>query len=200
MWWGIGIGTFLAIVVVLLASPVDFVFYLERRTAWRFRAEVRWLYGSVHFLFPRLKKPVRKPHREKKPRPPGKRRRLTTSEIIEIVRVPGLWQALRRSIADLFHAMRVHRLSAEWRVGFGDPFLTGMLWSFFGPLSGFASSFGWPLVLVPEFDSDSPTLTGMARGTLSLYPLKVIGAVLRLALSGPSIRVYRIFLGREKPR
>jgi hypothetical protein len=196
MWWGIGFGLFAIILIVLLASPVDFVFYLERRAAWRFRAEVRWLYGSVHFLLPRLKKRARGPRRER-PRRPG-RRPPGAGDVLDMVTVPGLWRELRRFLKGFFRSLRVHRLSAEWKAGLGDPFQTGLLWSFLGPFSGFASSFGWPLVLVPEFEADEPVLTGVARGTLSLYPLKVIGAILRLGLSRPAFQLYRIYARQGK--
>lgn len=192
MWVGIGFGIFLLLIIVLLASPVDFVFYLEHRAAWRFRAEVRWLYGSLHFLLPRSRKAARKPPPDKRPERRKARRRLSIGQIKDIITTPGLLSELRRLLSGLFHAIRVHRLSAEWKAGLGDPFQTGMLWSFLGPFSAFASSFGWPLVMVPEFDADKPVFTGWARGTLSVYPFKIIGTALRLACSRPAFRIYRI--------
>jgi hypothetical protein len=200
MWVGIGLGLFLVLVVVLLASPWDFIFYVERRAAWRFRAEVRWLYGSVHFLLPRLKKPVRKPRRKKSGQGKTRGKALSAGQVVEVVTIRGLWRELRRFLTGLFRSLRIHRLSAEWKVGLGDPYQTGLLWAFLGPLSAFASSSGWPLVLVPEFDSTEPELTGMARGTLSLYTLKIIGAALRLGLSRPAFRVYRVLARKEGKR
>jgi hypothetical protein len=197
MWVGIGIGLFLLLIIVMLASPVDFIFYLERRTAWRFRAEVRWLFGSVHFLLPRLKKPVKKLNRPTDDKTRGHGRSPSAGQIVELVTIPGLWRELRRFLTRFFRATRIHNLTAEWQVGLGDPFQTGLLWSFLGPFSAFASSSGWPLVLVPEFDSDKPVLAGMSRGTFSLYPLKIIGAVLRLGFSRPVFRAYSVMARRK---
>ena len=184
----------LALLLLLLAVPVDMEFQIEGIQGWRGQISVRWLFGVIRFRIPvpevAGQQPVAKARqRATKQRPEHKKRR-TRPDFVAVLRRPEFRQRTYRFAKDLIHAVHLRRLRLLMRLGLGDPAETGRLWALVGPLSALARNLRSADVRIePEF-MDS-VLEVQADGQLRLIPLQFLALATAFALSPPSMRAWR---------
>ena len=184
----------LAVLLVLLAVPVDLAFQLERAETVRGRISIRWLLGLVRFGIPvpghaQPRTQSRKKSKAKKPR--SKRRGKGKGiNAIAVLRQAAFRRRAYRLVRDLIRAMHPRQLRLSMRLGLGDPADTGCLWAFVGPLGAAAQNLRNAQVQIePEFMD--ATFQFNAHGQLRFIPLQFLLLIVMFALSPSSIRAWR---------
>ncbi|MEW6142084.1 MAG: DUF2953 domain-containing protein [Chloroflexota bacterium] len=201
MWWAWVVGVLfglIALAVICLSIPLALSYEAEwhgRRA--RVKLKVLWLFERVGWDLPRAVKKVgkRAPERRRERRP-GKRGPSGRS-VLAILRTRGLFPQVGRFFRDLIHSFEFRDFRLELRAGLDDPYDTGMLFAYAGPASVMLYQ------LAPGRVSIQPVFNGAAfegasSGVLRLWPVRVVGAALKLALSPPAFRVYRVVMSHGR--
>ena len=182
----------LALLLVLLAVPVDLAFQLKRTEGLEGQFSVRWLFGLLRFrtAIPGSRKEERvsesKPPADKPKRKKGDRR----PDFVAVLKQAAFRQRVYRFAKDVLRAAHLQRLRLTIRLGLGEPAETGRLWAVMGPLSAMAENLRNAQVRIePEFLD--ATFEFDAGGQMRLIPLQLLALAVAFALSPPSIRAWR---------
>ena len=163
----------IALLLVILAIPVDFVFRLNTEGEPVARARVELLFGMTRKEIARKKK---KPTAKKRPQE-GLVKRLRRRAILGLVR-------------RLIKAVRFRRLNGVIRLGLDDPASTGIVYGIAQALISFVSlPPGSDFSLVPDFSS--PSFQADVEGRVRVYPLQAAGITLRYLFSREGRRTIR---------
>lgn len=184
----------LALIVLLLAVPIDVAFRVKGIEAFEGQLSIRWLFGLVRY---RLRVPDQ--HRKKSPQGPtsggraARRKRKAAGDrghVLAVLRQAAFRRRVLRFVADLLRAAHLRELALRLRLGLGDPADTGRLWALVGPLGAAAQSLrGADVSIEPEFID--PVLEFDARGRSLLVPLQILALAVAFVLSPPALRAWR---------
>ena len=166
-------------VVLVLFIPVDMALNLEAHESVKARMRVGWLFGLVQ-------KDMRQRRKEK----PEKKRKENIKPILSLLKTKGLPGGILRLIGQMFSRLKVRQMDAELRVGLDDPVDTAMMCSLLWPALVPLSSFG-PMRLRIEPVFDEPAFEASLHGRVRLYPIQMVGPLLRLILSATGWRTIR---------
>ncbi len=189
-----------ALLVLLLAIPLEVTFRFEGIEAFNGWLTIRWMFGLARFRItvPRITEPVPQPLPTRKAAKARVKRtkRGARANVVAVLRQSAFRRRTYRFIKDLIRAAHLHRLRLRLRLGLGDPADTGRLWAVVGPLSAAAQSLRNAEVRIePEFMD--PVFEFQADGRMLLVPLKFVGLAVGFALSPPSIRAWRTLIGNH---
>jgi hypothetical protein len=189
------VASVLALIVLLLAVPIDIAFRFKGIGALEGQATIRWLFGLV-----RLR--LRVPNQARAMRPRGSAEQVGAAwrkpkstggrgRALAVLRQAEFRRRAMRFAADLWRAAHLSELALWVRLGLGDPADTGRLWALLGPLNALAQGVRDADVRIdPEFID--PVLEFDARGRSLLVPLQILMLVIAFALSPPSLRAWRL--------
>ncbi|MEE9400359.1 MAG: DUF2953 domain-containing protein, partial [Dehalococcoidales bacterium] len=110
-------------------------------------------------------------------------------DIFELLRTRGLLMQVGVLVRRVIGCFKIKELSADFKVGLGDPADTGMLFAAIGPaalLSG--STFPCQIRIEPSFQSEA-ILTGRLQGAVRLQPINLMVPLIRFVFSLATIRV-----------
>ena len=184
MWVAaIVIGVFLFL-VLLLAIPVDLVFYLEKEVDFKPRVGVGWLFGLVEKDISGKKA---KPKEEKKK---GER---NIKPFLAMLRTRGFLQRLFRFVKDIIRVIKIHRLKLNLRVGLDDPADTGLLFAAVGPAMVYTRSFSSLDVWVePDFNQEN--FRGYCKGDVRAFPIRFVPPLMFFVFSPATIRAVKAMI------
>lgn len=174
-----------ALLVSLLAVPVEFRFRASLAAPDRpleRSGRIRWAFGLVD-------RPLAAGGRAAPPKPGKKKRRGRgmPKPLRGLLLNPAVWRRVRLLLARLFHTLDWRRLSLHGRFGLDDPADTGRLWGSIAPLLLFTLPARFDLRIGPVFTGADLAFEG--EGELRLVPLRVVGVLLRFALSPATWRL-----------
>lgn len=180
------LGTVLGVLlffVLLLAIPVDVVFYVEKEEEFKSRTTVKWLFGLVgKDIGGRKQKPAReKPAKEK-----GKKKR-SIRPLLAMLRSRGFLRRVLRLFRDMLRRTKVRELKLDVRVGLSDPADTGLLFAAIGPMAGYLTAFT-PLDVEVQPDFEQETLRGHFRSDIRILPIQFVLLFILFALSPTTLR------------
>jgi len=198
LWWVwllATVGGLVAIIVVLLSIPVDVNFRVDvhKREA-AFRTRIGWLFNLVSWEV----RPLRRKPRRKKPAKKRKRREWVKSGRMawRALRTPGLLDQSCTLLRDLIHSVKLRDLALDLRIGLGNPFDTGMLFGFVGPIVACARSM-LPYEMNFQVSFNGPEFEGHSHANLRLWPILAVGAGLRFGFSRPARRIARMYMAES---
>lgn len=187
--WGIVVPASLAIIIFLvLLVPIDIAFHTYVPGKPKFSLRLAWLFGLVSREITGREKPEEKKKVVKGRKKPG-RKINRVKNIFELLRIKGLLMQVSVLVRRIIGCFKIKELSADFKVGLGDPADTGMLFAAIGPaalLSG--STFPCQIRIEPSFQSET-TFTGRLNGTVRLQPIKLVVPLIRFVFSLATIRV-----------
>ena len=180
------LGTVLGVLlffVLLLAIPVDVVFYVEKEEDFKSRTTVKWLFGLVgRDIGGRKQKPaVEKPAKEK-----GRKKR-SIRPLLAMLRSRGFLRRVLRLFTDVLRRTKVRELKLDVRVGLGDPADTGLLFAAIGPMAANLTAFT-PLDVEVQPDFEQATLRGHFRSDIRILPIQFVLLFILFALSPTTLR------------
>lgn len=178
------LGTVLGVVlffVLLLAVPVDVVFYLEKEEDFKSRTTAKWLFGLVSRDMGGKK---RKPAKEK-----GKKKR-SIRPLLAMLRSRGFLRRVLRLLTDVLRRTKVRDLKLDVRVGLDDPADTGLLFAAIGPMAGYLMAFT-PMDVEVQPDFEQETLRGFFRSDVRIFPIRLVLPFTLFALSPTTLRALR---------
>ena len=187
-----------ALLVALLAVPIDLEFTIDRIRKIHGRVNVRWLFGLAQFSvdIPDTSKPDKiKKKRTKDKLPDAKQSRTHKKEpastnFFNVLKQSTFRRRFFQFIKDLLRATHSHELMLRCRIGLGDPADTGQLWALLGPIAAMVTNVRSTVVRIePEFIDTVFEIH--SHGKFRLVPLEVIALTVAFALSPPSIRAWR---------
>lgn len=216
VWVAAGLLTLLALLVLLLAVPVDLAFDvafdIDEPGARRGKFVIGWLFGLVHVhagsarargaastrpaaggVAPAAGSPdgARGPSSSAR----SARRGGRPGRVLALLRQAEFRERTWRLLKDLRRAAPLEGLRLRLRLGMGDPVDTGWLWTVIGPLGAAARQLhDADVAIEPEFFGAA--LDVQARGRMRCVPLRLLALVLGFALSPPALRAWRT-LGRR---
>ena len=166
-------------IVLVLSIPVDMALDLEATERAGTKMRVGWLFGLFW-------KDIRG-RRRKKPRKKEKR---DMKSFLSVLRVRGLPEGILKLTRRMLGTFKVRQMDVDIRLGLDDPADTGMMYSVLWPVFVPVSSFG-PMNFRLEPAFDEPTFEASLRGRVRLYPIQMVGPVLRFVFSPTGLRAIR---------
>jgi hypothetical protein len=181
----------LALVLALLAVPVDVALAARRRDRLETRVTVRWWWGRVCLPMskggPKARK-ARKPKKPRKARKPG--RPSGARRALALLRSPDFPRRVIALVRGLLARVHVRRLELAVRLGLDDPADTGRLWGVVGPAAALLNPPAPARVEVaPEFGGALFHLDAAAEARV--VPAAVLGTVVAFLLSPVTLRAMR---------
>ena len=171
--------------VLLLCIPVDLAFSYERGEGSRSRMRIGWLFGLIGKELGGEKK-----SREKKPKKKAKTGRRSFRGPLAVFSARGFSGSLLILARRLVRSVQVRDVDIELQVGTGDPAEMGLLYGVIRPCVALAqSSFSPNVRIQPNFVEE--IFEGHARGTVRVYPIKLIPPLIAFALSPATFRGLR---------
>lgn len=173
-----------ALLLVLLAVPVELAFRVAGRPSPAGQVTIVWLFGWVTLPLD-VGAPGAAPARHGPPatRP---RRRLPLGALW---RRKDFRRRALRFARELAGTLRVRQLRLRLRCGLDDPADTGRLWAVVGPLALLLPGRGADLRIEPDFGQ--AVLDWEGEGRLRLVPLRPVLLALGFAFSPVSLRTWR---------
>ena len=166
-------------VVLVLSIPVDMVLDLEATERAGTKMRVGWLFGLFW-------KDIRGRRRKK----PVKKERKDFMSFLSVLRVRGLPEGILRLIRRMFGRIKVGQMDVDIRLGLDDPADTGMIYSVLWPLLVPVNPFG-PVNFRVEPIFDEPAFETSLHGRIRVYPIQMVGPVLRFIFSPTGFRAIR---------
>lgn len=188
----------LALILLLLAIPIDVNFRVRRIGAFNGNIAIRWLFGLVRFDI-RLPDDTNRPARPESEAPAAKvrvkhGRGSARLNVLALLRQAEFRRRLARFAKDLVRAGHLRQLQLQMRLGLGDPADTGCLWALIGPLNAAAHNLRNAQVHIePEFID--PVFEFQTSGRLLIVPLQLLILTIGLALSPSTMRAWRALNG-----
>lgn len=182
-------GALLALLVALLAVPLQVAFSIHRIEETEGYVRFRWLFGLVRLRLriPRAGRPrprSRSAPRKKAKPPRHKRKKGNARGIFSLLKQPAFRRRVHRFIGDMLAATHARDLFLRLRIGLGDPADTGCLWAIIGPVAGLARNLRFAVVRIePEFID--PVFEVESRGRFRLVPIQFIALTAAFLLSPP---------------
>lgn len=175
-WAALSLAGLLAVVLALLAVPVDVRGRMAANAALSWTVQIRWLFGLVRFergsASPHPAEPVLAEQASAEPR----RRQRAARRTPAFVKEPVVWRRAVRLLRSSLRGLTLRRVDAQLRFGLDDPADTGYL---FGVLSlaliFIRSAAPGPVAVAPDFEQAG--LSGRAAGELRIVPLRVLAPV-----------------------
>lgn len=190
MWIVVTLVSLAVIVGLVLSVPFDIAFQVSMPGRPRFRMKLLWLFGLVSKEITRRKKPEERKKVVKKRQKPGKSKR-RFKNIFAILRTRGLLKQLKVLLRDILGCLKIRDLTADFRVGLGNPADTGFLFALIGPTTFWlSSSFPLQIRVRPSF-ADEATFEGYSRGAVRLRPVQLVIPSLRFIFSLATIRAVK---------
>lgn len=176
-----------ALIAALLAAPLVVRVEAERREAMTLSWQVRGLFGLIDVSSGDAARRARRP-RAPAERPRARRtdRRRGARMALAVLRTRGLAGRTVRTASALFRRISIHEFRLHTAFGFDNPADTGIAYGYLSPMLVAASAGGFDVRCQPVF-ADA-TLQGMARASIRVRPLSVIGVLVGFVLSGPALR------------
>jgi len=109
------------------------------------------------------------------------------------LRTPGLLDQSCTLLRDLIHSVKLRDLVLDLRIGLGNPFDTGMLFAFVGPLVACARSM-LPYEMNFQALFNGPEFEGHSHADLRFWPIIAVGAGLKFGFSRPVRRIARMYM------
>ena len=187
MWVAITLVGLLLLLALILCVPLDATLRLDIDGRLNFRLRLGWLFGLVDNEVRRGKE---KPKRVKvdAKRRPGKP---SINTVINILRTKDLIKQFNRLLLRLVRGFKIRNLSADLRVGLGNPADTGLLFAIIGPPFFFLDvAFPHRVKVQPVF-ADEAILEGYLNGSVRLVPVKLVISLLGFTFSLPTLRVIK---------
>lgn len=196
MWVAITLAGLLLLLTLVLCVPLDATLRLDINGRPNFRFRLGWLFGLVNTEVRREKKKPKRVKAEDKPRP-GKSGFKT---IIKVLRTKGLIKQFNHLLFRLVRCFKIRDLSADLRVGLGNPADTGLLFAIIGPPFFFLDvAFPHRVKVRPAF-TDEAILEGYLNGSVRLLPVKLVIPLLGFTFSLPTLRVIKTLVWRKWKR
>ncbi len=201
MWW-VWLAGILVVLVVLVVILLSIPIALSYEAEWRgrrakVRLKVLWLFERVGWELPRSAKKEEKPGPERRREPRSRKWGQSGRSALAVLRTRGLFPQVGRFFRDLMHSFEFRDFRLELRAGLDNPYDTGMLFAWAGPASVALYRLAPGRVSIqPVFDGAA--FEGASSGVLRLWPVRVVGAVFKLAFSPPAFRVYRVLVSHGR--
>ena len=168
--------------VVLLAVPVDLVFYIEKDMTFSSKVRVGWMFNLVGKEIGGKKK-----REKKKPKKEKEKRKRRIKPLIDMLRARGFLGRLVSFVKDVVRISHIRELRADIRVGLSDPAETGMLFAIVAPVIAYLRTFtSLDVRIQPEFDQT--VFQGYFKGDLRIFPIQLLVVSILFALSPATMR------------
>ena len=190
MWVIVTLASLAVILILVLSVPLDMAVQVSVPRKPRFRVKLVWLFGLVSKEITRRKKPEEKKKVVKDKRKPGEGRR-KFKNIFKILRTRGLLKQLKVLLRDILGCLKIRDLTADFRVGLGDPADTGLLFALIGPTTFWLSSSSYHRIRVQPSFADEPTFEGHLSGAVRLRPIQLVIPLLKFVFSLATVRVVK---------
>lgn len=192
----LGSASLLALLIALLAVPIEFLFKIERIKPIYGQVNVRWLFGLVRFSIDIPGTPL--PNKTKAKRKPAAGKQADTrkakpasANFFAVLKQSTFRRRLFQFIKDLLRATHLHELTLLCRIGLGDPADTGQLWAVLGPIAALSANMrGAAVRIEPAFMEQ--IFEVQSHGRFRLIPLEFIALTIAFVLSPPSLRAWRL--------
>lgn len=174
----------LAVIVVLLAIPLELEFDARWPESQHNHARLRWAFGLVRVELPgdapTSAEESGTDSRRESTRESADQRSKTS--FFRALRVADFRRRLWRFVGDLWAALHKGDLRIQCRLGLESPADTGLAWSVLGPIAGLLQTVpGAAIDLCPDFNDEVVEVAG--RGRLRFYPLQVLALCVGLLVS-----------------
>lgn len=178
----------LFLAVLLLSIPVDLAFSFERGEISRSRFRIGWLFGLIGKELDGGKKRL-----EKKPEAEIKKRRGSIRGPMAAFRARGFSGKILRFAIRLVRSVQLRDLDVELQIGTGDPAETGLLFAVIRPSLALATGSSPNIRIEPNFFEE--IFEGHAKGTVRVYPIRLIPPLISFALSPTTFRGIKALRG-----
>jgi len=170
-------------IILMLSIPADIKFDLATHEQVKGRIRIGWLFGLVG-------KDI---HARKKKKKPKERRKRGIKSFLPLLRITGLSGKITKLVRQIFGCLRIKKLDVALRVGWDDPFDTGMLCSVL-----------WPALIPPRPSGTvrfqlEPVFSQFAfeaslQGWVRLFPIQLVWLLISFALSPTGLHLLKLMV------
>ena len=193
MWVIATLAGLAGLIILLLCIPLDAAFNLDTSEKPRFRLRLVWLFGLIS---KEVKKREKKPEEKKKPTKEKrkKKRRIGFRTILRILRTKGLLRQIKDLVRGVLGQFKIKELAVNLKLGLDNPADTGLLFALIGSTTPFLSLPSKYQIRVQPLFSEEAVFEGYLHGVLRLWPIKLVGPLLRFVFSLAVLRVIKILV------
>lgn len=173
------------LLLLFIFIPLDIESYFVIGEKERFSVKIRWLFGLIHKELDKKEKRTKKEKKAKKKKPSKRPRR--PRNISEPLSDREFMRRVKVLVEELISALQFRNLKARLRFGLDDPSDTGFLFGYLCALQPLLASFQIDARFEPSFDEE--VIEGYAKGSLRLWPIKIILPIVRFMASIKTIRI-----------
>jgi len=181
--------------IIVLCLPVDTSLSVNTSERPMFRLRLRWLFGLISKDLSReKKKPKAKkkpPERKPKEKPKRKKGRIRFSTVLKILRTKGLLKQIKYLVKGILSQLKIRELVVNLRLGLDDPADTGLAFAFIGATTHFLTLPPKYQIKVQPYFAEKVEFEGYLRGVLRIYPILLVGPVLRFTFSPAVFKVVK---------
>lgn len=173
----------MAVVVAILAIPIDIAFTVQRQDKIQGRVTIGWLFGLVQI-------PVQPKGGVARPAAPKKDKRTRKQHgphTWAMLYSKGFLNRLIRLLRRLRDCIHISHLRLHVLLGLADPADTGQLWGLIGLLAlTFPAPAGTDLAIQPEFTGATFKIDG--EGVVRIVPIEIMATLIVFTLSPVTLR------------
>jgi hypothetical protein len=166
-------------IILVLSIPVDMALELEATERAGSKMRVGWLFGLFW-----------KDIRGRKRKKPVKREKRDMRYFLSVLRVRGLPGGILKLARRMLGRLKVGQMDIDIRLGLDDPADTGMVYSVLWPVLIPVGALG-PVNFRFEPAFDEPAFDASVHGKVRVYPIQMVGPVLRFVFSPTGLRAIR---------
>lgn len=188
--------------ILLLAIPIDLIFYVEKDADFRSKVRVQWLYGLIgKDIRKKKKKPETKEEKRKRIikafqsifRARGFLRKRSLKLFLALLRTRGFLRNIIKFARRVVKLIKVRNSKVDLQIGLSDPADTGLLFAVVGPAMVYIRSCS-SLDIQVEPDFEQENLRGHFTGELRAFPISFIGPLVLLAFSSTTLRAIKAMI------
>ncbi len=191
MWAIVTLVSLTLILTLVLCVPLEMTLQADLRGKPKFRLRWSWFFGLVSKdMAKKDKKPGDKGKMAGKKHISGKGKR-RFGDMLEVLRTRGLPGQFKRLLKESLGSLKVRDLTADLRVGLGEPADTGLLFAFAGPAVFWFNSCTPHRIRVRPSLADEGELEGYSQGVIRLRPIRLVVPFLRFVFSIATARLVK---------
>ncbi len=170
------------LIILFLSIPFNLLFYLHIQEDFVFQMKLRWFFGLAHFnIAPGKKEPDTKIKKKKQQKP------ISFDLILKVIGTKGLPRQFIRLIKDVFHSIRIKRLSFDLKIGLEDPTDNAYIYACAVPVSYLLRRTPYRINIQPVFENEL-VFDCLADCNLKVFPITLVGCFLKNFLSAPLLK------------
>jgi len=189
------LASLLILIIIALSIPLDIVFYINTSDFSNRSLHFSWLFGHICLKAGGFSKKADRKTEKQKQKKTGKQFR--PEILLDIIRIKDLFKQVLNLRRNLFKSVHIKKLYLNITLGPEDPIQFGYLYAILAPVNILLERSRFDIMIIPVFEGQY-VFDLFSKGTIRIYPVKILGAALLFIFSIPFIKAAWILMTKWK--